>query len=310
MKAFAITARDTQPTVSDLPTPEPVSGEVLVAVEAASVNGFDLSVAAGYVWDMLPHEFPVVLGRDLVGTVTALGDGVEDFSVGDRVAGVIPGVDLGPRTGALAESVAVPAGALTHVPAGVDAQQAAVVGLAGIAAHDAFEALKIQAGESVLVSGATGGVGSIAVQLAARAGATVIATARPGDEEQYVRGLGAEHTVDWSGDLAAAVNAIAPDGVDKALHFAGDPAAIAQLVRPGGTVASTLGATAESLGREDITVAAIMAAATADKLARLLELVAAGTLRVNVETALPLERAPEVLAVFANGTLGKVLITR
>jgi NADPH:quinone reductase-like Zn-dependent oxidoreductase len=310
MKAFAITARDTQPTVSDLPTPEPASGDVLVAVEAASVNGFDLSVSAGYAWDMLPHEFPVVLGRDLVGTVTALGDGVKDFSVGDRVAAVIPGMNLGPRTGALAESVAVPAGALTRVPAGVNAQQAAVVGLAGIAANDALEALDIQAGESVLVSGATGGVGSIAVQLAAQAGATVIATARPDDEEQYVRDLGAKHTVDWSGDLAAAVNAIAPDGVDKALHFAGDPAAIAQLVRSGGTVASTLGATAESLGREDITVAAIMAAATADKLARLLELVAAGTLRVNVETAIPLERAPEAFAAFANGTLGKVLITR
>ena len=86
MKAFAIASRDTQPTVQDLPNPQPAPGEVLVQVEAASVNGFDLSVAAGYVWDMIPHEFPVVLGRDLVGLVTAVGDGVEDFAVGDRVA--------------------------------------------------------------------------------------------------------------------------------------------------------------------------------------------------------------------------------
>ena len=91
MKAFAITARDTQPAVQDLPTPEPAAGEVLVEVEAASVNGFDLSVAAGYAWDMIPGiEFPVVLGRDLVGTVTAIGDGVEGLSAGDRVAAVIP----------------------------------------------------------------------------------------------------------------------------------------------------------------------------------------------------------------------------
>ena len=162
----------------------------------------------------------------------------------------------------------------------------------------------------MLVSGATGGVGSIAVQLARQAGATVIGTARPGEEEQYVRGLGATHTVDWSGDLSAAVKAIAPDGVDKALHSAGDAATIAQLVRPGGTVASTLGATPDALDRDDITLAGIIAAATADKLAHLLSLVAADKLRVNVETVIPLERAPEAFAVFADGTLGKVLITR
>jgi NADPH:quinone reductase-like Zn-dependent oxidoreductase len=286
MKAFAITARDTQPTLEDLPTPEPATGEVLVEVEAASVNGFDLSVAAGYVWDMIPHEFPVVLGRDLAGTVTAVGDGVEDFSVGDRVAGVIPGMALGPRTGTLAEFVAVPASALTRVPAGVDTQQAAVVGLAGIAAHDALEALVVEAGETMLVSGATGGVGSIAVQLAAQAGATVIviATARPGKEEDYARSLGATHTVDWTGDLTTAVHGITPDGVDKALHFAGDAATIAQLVRAGGTVASTL--------------------------AHLLDLVANGKVRVNIEAAVPLDRAHEALALFADGTLGKVLVTR
>src|SRR3546814_12992489 len=88
MKAFAITSRDTQPTVQDLSTPEPAADEVLVEVEAASVNGFDLSVAAGYVWDMIPGiEFPVVLGHDHVGTVTALGDGVEGLAVGDREIG-------------------------------------------------------------------------------------------------------------------------------------------------------------------------------------------------------------------------------
>jgi NADPH:quinone reductase-like Zn-dependent oxidoreductase len=310
MKAFAITARDTQPTVQDLPTPEPAIGEVLVEVEAASVNGFDLSVAAGYVWDMIPHEFPVVLGRDLVGTVTAVGDGVENFSVGDRVAGVIPGMALGLRTGTLAEYVAVPASALTRVPAGVDAQQAAVVGLAGIAAQDALEALAVEAGETVLVSGATGGVGSIAVQLARQAGATVIGTARPGKEEEYVRGLGTAHTVDWAGDLTTAIEGIAPDGVDKALHFAGDAATIAQLVRAGGTIASTLGATPEALGRDDITLSGIMAAATADKLAHLLDLVATGKVRVNIEATVPLARAQQALALFADGTLGKVLITR
>jgi NADPH:quinone reductase-like Zn-dependent oxidoreductase len=311
MKAFAITSRDTQPTVQDLPTPEPAAGEVLIEVDAASVNGFDLSVAAGYVWDMIPGiEFPVVLGRDLVGTVSALGDSVNGFTVGDRVAAVIPGMALGPRAGSLAEYVALPTSAVTPVPSDVDSQQAAVIGLAGIAAHDALEALAIEAGDTVLVSGATGGVGSIATQLAVAAGATVIGTARAGQEEEYVKSLGAAHTVDYTGDVAAAVKALAPQGVDKIVHAAGDPAALATAVKAGGAVASTIGATAEQFGREDISVATIMAGATADKLAALLERVASSELRVNVETAIPMERAPEAFAAFADGTLGKVLITR
>jgi NADPH:quinone reductase-like Zn-dependent oxidoreductase len=309
MKAFALTARDTQPALQELAQPEPAAGQVLVEVQAASVNGFDLSVAAGYVFDMLPHEFPVVLGRDLVGTVTAVGDGVEGLSVGDLVAGVIPGMDLGPATGSFTEHVALSAAAVTRVPEGVTAEQAAVIGLAGIAASDALEALDVQSGQTVLVSGATGGVGSIATQLAVVAGATVVGTARPGAEEEYVRGLGAAHTVDYTGDLTTAVRAIAADGVDKALHFAGDAATIAAVTRAGGTIASTLGATLEQLGRDDIILAGIMAAATADKLSRLLDLVADGGLRVNIEASVPLDRAHEALGLFADGTLGKVLIT-
>lgn len=310
MKAFAIPARDTQPEIHEVPQPEPAAGEVLVEVEAASVNGFDLSVAAGYVFDMIPHEFRVVLGRDLVGTVTAVGDGVADVTIGDRVAAVIPGMALGPRTGSLTEYVSVPASAVTHLPAGVGTHDAAVIGLAGVAAHDALDALDVRPGEVVLVSGATGGVGSIAVQLAAAAGATVIATARPGREAEYVTGAGASHTVDYTGDLAAAVRELAPNGVDKALHAAGDAAVIGQVLRPGATVASTLGATSERFGRDDVTVNAIMASATAGKLATLLDRVADGTLRVNVEATVPLDRAHEAFETFAGGTLGKVLVTR
>ena len=310
MKAYGITARDTQPAHLDLTQPEPAPGEILVKVEAASVNGFDLSVAAGYVWDMLPHEFPVVLGRDLVGTVTAVGDGVDQFRVGDRVAGVIPGMNLGSRTGSFADYVALPATAVTGVPEGLEAAAAAVIGLAGIAAHDALGALDVQPGDTVLISGATGGVGSIATQLATAAGATVIATARPGQEEEYVRRLGAAHTVDYTGDPAAAVRGLAADGVDHALHLAGDAAAVGQAVRRGGSVATTLGATAEQIGRNDVKVAGIMAAATPEKLAALLEHVAAGQLSVNVEARVPLDHAHEALSLFADGTLGKVLITR
>jgi NADPH:quinone reductase-like Zn-dependent oxidoreductase len=309
MKAFAIAGRDGQPAIQDIAQPEPAAGEVLIAVEAASVNGFDLSVAAGYVWDMIPHEFPVVLGRDLVGTISAVGQGVDTVAVGDLVAAVIPGMGLGPRTGSLTEYVAVPATAVTRVPKQVDAHTAAVIGLAGIAAHDAVAALNIQPGETVLVSGATGGVGSIALQLAAANGATVIATGRAGQEEDYVRGLGAAHVVDYTGDLVTAVQTIAAEGVDKALHAAGDPAVIGNVIRASGTVATTLGATNQAFGRDDLTVAAIMAAATGEKLAQLLDRVADGKVRVNVEATVPLDRAHEAFKHFADGTLGKVLVT-
>lgn len=310
MKAFAIPARDTQPAVQELPQPEPTAGEVLVHVETASVNGFDLSVAAGYVWDMIPHEFPVVLGRDLVGTVTALGDGVESLALGDRVAAVITEMGLGSRAGSLTEYVPVPAQAAVKLPSGVDRQGAAALGLAGIAALDALGVLDIQPGEVVLISGATGGVGSVAVQLAVAAGATVIGTARPGREEEYVSGLGAAHTVDYTGDVITQVKSIAPNGVDKALHAAGDAAVIGQVLRPGATVVSTLFVTREQFGRDDVTVDTIVAAPTGYKLAQLLDHAASGKLRVNVETTIPLERAPEALRAFAEGKLGKVLVTR
>jgi NADPH:quinone reductase-like Zn-dependent oxidoreductase len=96
----------------------------------------------------------------------------------DRVAGVIPSMALGPRAGTLAEFVGLPASAFTRVPAGVDNEEAAVVGLAGIAAHDALEALNLQSGETVLVFGATDAVGCIAVQLAAQTADTIIRTVR------------------------------------------------------------------------------------------------------------------------------------
>ena len=96
MRAIGITARDTGPAELDLPAPEPRAGEVRVAVEAATVNGFDAAVAAGYVWDVLPYEFPVVLGRDVAGTVDAVGDGVTGIAVGDRVTGALRDV---PRPG-------------------------------------------------------------------------------------------------------------------------------------------------------------------------------------------------------------------
>ncbi|MDT4922662.1 MAG: hypothetical protein QOG01_375 [Pseudonocardiales bacterium] len=287
MKALAMTAKDTAPAVVDVLLREPGPGEVRVDVEAASVNGFDLAVAAGYVWDYLPAEFPVVLGRDFAGSVG-----------GDPVAGVVTAPGLGP--GPIAERVVVDAASIVPRPEGVSAVQAAAVGLAGVTALDLVDALEVAAGDVVLVSGATGGVGAFTVQLAAARGARVVATARPGEAAEFVRGLGADEVTGYDGT---------PDGVTKVAHAAGDVAVLAALLPPGGRLASTLGATAEQAGRDDVTVTAVHAHYTPEKLAGLLAEVAAGRLAVPVAATYPLEKAADALAAFGGGKLGKIVVT-
>ena len=240
MRASVMPDFERQPTLADIPMPEAKPGEVVVRVHAASVNGIDLSIASGRLQGMLEYRFPVVLGKDFAGTVEAVGTGVTGFAAGGHVFGVVS--DPSPlNSRSFAEYLAVPAGPnLTRVPEGVDFATAGVLGLAGSAALQAVDAVAPAAGETVLVSGATGGVGAYAVQLAAARGATVIATAMPGDEEDFVRDLGASHSVDYTNDVAAQVRAIRPGGVEAVLHFAGDGAALGELLVAGGRLASTL----------------------------------------------------------------------
>src|SRR3954469_8790286 len=133
MQALAITERGAAPAVLDIPDREPAPKELRVRVEAVSINGFDIAVAGGRVWDQMPAAFPVVLGREFAGVVESIGAEVEGFAVGDRVAGRNPhGLGAGP----LAEHFTVAARNATHVPDGVTSDQAAAVGLAGVTALD------------------------------------------------------------------------------------------------------------------------------------------------------------------------------
>ncbi|WP_220137789.1 alcohol dehydrogenase catalytic domain-containing protein [Streptomyces himalayensis] len=123
------------------------------------MNGFDIATAAGYLQGMMEHRFPLVVGKDFAGTVEALGEGVDGFAVGDAVFGVAMKPYLG--TGALAEYVfASAAYGVTRIPAGLAVPDAGALGLAGTAALDSLNAVAPAEGETVLVSGATGGVGS------------------------------------------------------------------------------------------------------------------------------------------------------
>lgn len=306
MRAVAIDDFGATPTLRELPIPTPGAGEVLVRVHASSVNGFDGSVVAGHVRGMMEYRFPVVIGKDFAGTVAALGAGVSRFGTGDRVFGVVMTPLLGP--GGWSEYVAVPEGFVAAVPPSLDLETAGALGLAGAAALASVDAVAPGAGETVLVLGATGGVGAIAVQLAKARGASVLATARPGEEEAFVRELGADATVDYTGDIAAAVRALHPGGVPAAIHLAGDPAVLANVVAPGGRLASTRGFTQDAAGERPLSVATIMANPDAATLERLAGEAAAGRLRVPVQRTYGLAEAHQALADFGGGTLGKLAI--
>jgi NADPH:quinone reductase-like Zn-dependent oxidoreductase len=248
MRAIAITDFGAAPALIDVPKPTPEPGEVLVRVQASSVNGFDLAVAGGMLKGMMEHRFPVVLGKDFAGTVAIAGEEVLGFAAGDEVFGVVMKPFLG--DGSVAEYVSVGTGlGLAPIPAGLPMAAAGALGLAGTAALDTVHAIAPAPGESVLIAGATGGVGAFATQLAASRGARVIATAKPGTEADFALGLGAAHTADYTGDLVAQVRAIAPGGVDAVLHFAGDAAQLAGLLVSGGRFASTLGTDLDAAAR-------------------------------------------------------------
>ena len=307
MRAFAMTGLDEQPSVVEVPKPEAGPGEVRVRVRAASLNGFDLSVAAGRLKGMLDYQFPLILGKDFAGTIDAVGEGVSRFAVSDPVFGLTNKPDF-TKTGSFAEFLVVPEdSAITRLPAGLDLADAGAIGLAGVTALQSVDAMDPKPGQAVLVSGATGGVGTFAVQIVAARGAEVIATAK-GDEADFLRELGATHVVDYTGDLAAQVRGIRPDGVDAVLHFAGDGIELADLVRPGGRLASTMGVGQEQMAGRDVTATSVMNNPDAAKLDRLAAEIAAGRLRVPIQQTYPLDQVGQAMADFKSGTRGKLAI--
>lgn len=307
MRAFVLTEFGADPELTDIDVPQPAQGEARVKVHAASVNGFDLSVAKSYLKDMMEHRFPVVLGKDFAGVVDAVGAGVTDYRVGDRVFGVVTKPYLG--DGSFAEYVTVPTEVgLATLPDGVDFTTGAALGLAGAAALSAVDAAELKPGQSVLVAGATGGVGNAAVQLASHADTHVVATAATDAERSLVTELGAGTTVDHTGDVVAAARDAHPDGVDVVLHFAGDAAQLLTTVRPGGRLVSTI-AQPDQLPAQDVTVVGIYTHPDPAKLGRLAAHAAQGTTRVTVQETFPLDRAPEAFTAFTRGTLGKLVIT-
>jgi NADPH:quinone reductase-like Zn-dependent oxidoreductase len=315
MKAFALTTADKPAALIDLPDPVIADDGALVRARAASVNGFDVFQAGGALIAMMPHELPTVIGRDVAGIVEAVGPARIDVSVGDEVFGFVTSAPP-LHEGTFAELVAGGPSRfiLARKPAGLSWEVAAAIPLAGSTALDSVDAVHPGPGDTVLIVGATGGVGSIAVQLVAQRGATVIATAKAGDEEAFVRSLGATETIDYSTEnVAEAVRARFPGGIAALIDTIdrGDAfGPVAALVRDGGAVSTTLGAAdVEGLAARRVTATNIMGAPTPEKLTSLADQVAAGSLQIRIQRTFPLAEADAALATFMAGTLGKIVLT-
>ncbi|HEX5856941.1 MAG TPA: NADP-dependent oxidoreductase [Microbacterium sp.] len=307
MRTYALAQAGAAPAFADADIPDPAPGEARIRIAAASVNGFDLAVAAGYMTGFFDHLYPVVLGREFAGVVDAVADDVSDLAVGDRVLGVVSKPHL--HEGAFAEYTTVPTGDCVIAPAALTMPEAASLAHTGSAALAILAALGSDLrGRTVLIVGATGGVGTLLVQLASAEGATVIATGRTAEGRALLVELGAAHAVDYTEDLAADVRAVAVDGVDAAVHLHGDPDEIAPLVHQGGRFISPLLYSPEQFGKPWVEFVPIAAYPTPAGLHRLAELVEAGRLRVIVDREFAWEDTPNAFAAFGRETLGNLVV--
>ncbi len=303
----------------ELPVPPTGASEVLVAVETIAVNPVDAYVRAGRY--RTPVPLPLVLGRDLVGTVVSAGSDALGFRPGERVWSNSMGHEG--RQGVTAEYAAVPADRLYRVPDGADpAQLVALAQPAATAYLGWFVHARLSPGCTVYVGGGAGNIGSAAITLAHRAGARVVASARPADAPGC-RAAGADAVVDYrADDLPEQVCAAAPRGVDVYWETSGhhDFDLVRAVVAPGATVLVTAArepvpaVPLAALYQHDVRLAGfvISRASTADLAAAAQvvgELAAAGTLRARVADVLPLGAAREAHERIEAGTVrGRLLI--
>jgi NADPH:quinone reductase-like Zn-dependent oxidoreductase len=295
----------------DLPTPEIGDGEVLIRVRAAGINPFDWKVADGALRDRMKHRFPMILGFDAAGVIERIGADVTGFAEGDEVYGYLFKPVIG--AGTYAEYVGAPANIVARKPVNVGFAEAAALPTPGLTAMDLVDAVEIGEGETVLIVGATGGVGYYATQLAARRGAHVIATARRADGA-LVRELGAVETVDHTaGNPVQAVRIVHPGGIDAVIDVASDREAlgrISTLVNEGGRIASSVfAADVERLAWRGIRATNVSMQPDAWRLWELSRMVDAGELSVRLDRTFPLEKAPEALEARKTGRIrGKIVL--
>jgi NADPH:quinone reductase-like Zn-dependent oxidoreductase len=287
--------------IVEVPRPDPGPGEVLVEVVAAGINPGEISIREGLLDSMWPATFPSGQGSDFAGRVAAVGPELDGIAVGDEVIG------FSDQRASQADYVVVPAGQLTAKPESVDWNQAGALYVVGATAYAAVRAVAPGSGETVVVSGAAGGVGSLAIQLARRTGARVIGIAGAGNAE-WLHSMDV-HPVAYGEGLADRLRTAAPDGIDAFIDTFGDgyvDLAVELGVSPNRIDTIIDWAAAKRVGAR---TEGSSNASTAAVLSELAELIAAGELTIPIAAEYPLEQVREAYTALAHRhTRGKIVL--
>jgi NADPH:quinone reductase-like Zn-dependent oxidoreductase len=289
--------------VRDVPRPSPGPNEVLVQVKAAGINPGEAMIRKGALHDRWPATFPSSQGSDLAGVVAEVGAGVETFKAGDEVLGFTH------QRASQAEFVVVPANQLTGKPAAVSWEVAGALFVAGTTAYAAIRAVELKPGDTVAVAGAAGGVGSIAVQLAKRAGATVLGIAGPSNDA-WLSSHGII-SVNYGGDLARRLRAAAASGsIHAFLDFFGGgyvELAVTELGVPPQRVDTIIDFAA--VNKFGVKAAGNSDAADPGVLAELANLIAAGELEVPIAGVFLLDQVRQAYRTLEQRhTRGKIVL--
>ena len=296
-------------TLHTLPAPAPQAREVLIALSGAGVGSWDAEVRSGSWWPGGRPTFPLVLGTDGAGIVVARGARVRNFRVGDRVWAT----STSAKGGFYAECVAVDARHAGHVPRHLDLLHAAATVATGLTAVRGIDdILRVRSRETVLVYGASGAVGSLALQFAKRRRARVLAAVRGRRASLLVRRLGADAVIDTlSRDVQVQLRRLAPRGIDAVLALAGGEALerCLRFVRPGGRVAFPYGVEPEPRRRRGVRLRAYNAKTGPRDFARLKRAATEARLRVPIAGTYPLAQAARAHARLERGhVLGRIVI--
>jgi len=282
--------------LEDAPEPTPKAGEVVIAVAASGLNPVDLYIRQGYMKQYTPMALPAIQGIDAAGTITALGEGVTGFAVGDRVIGHLPINGQGSH----AEKAIVPVAGLAKLPANLSFEAGATLPLVGLTGRDAVDALAVKPGQRVLVSGALGAVGRAAVQYLKELGAVAVAGVR-GSRLAEGKSLAGEAI-----DIDKATGA----QFDHAVSAAGPVAAkVPALVKDGGTVASVVQTPPEANPGERVKVASIWTQDDPTKLRAIAEAASRGELDIPIARTFPLAELSAAHNALASAPQGKIVVT-
>ncbi|MEH2455464.1 NADP-dependent oxidoreductase [Nostoc sp.] len=302
MKAIVIKAygNDDVLNYADVERPEPKADEVLVKVHVAGVNPVDWKIRNG-LGERFGLKLPIVLGGEIAGTIERIGDDVSGFKEGDAVYGII-------RSGGFAEYAIAKMGDIAAKPRSLDFENTAAIPLGALTAWQAlFDLAQLSSGQQILITGASGGVGSLAVQLAKAKGAYVIGTAS-GRNEDFVRNLGADEFVDYTKQNFEAVvknvdvvfDAVGGDTFEKAF----------KTLKKGGFLVTSVAFPSEEKAQElGVKAARVHCKPNADQLAAISALVDEGRLKAHVATVLPLVEVKKAFQLSESGrTRGKIVL--